>query len=358
MPFFISRRTSIFADPENWLSPLASCDQSSVQGIFFCDPQLDVLIDQSAQTANPDVRNQVYEQIGEIYAEDVPVIPIFWDAEFLVKRAGIQIEPAAPGSLLNFSTIQLDENILTASGRPDTLVIGTTMLPEVLNPYEAAHPNEFEIIYNTSLLLLRFSHADASWIPEAAVDLPQVSEDGLTYTFTLRDDLIRDDEQTLNANHYVEAWESLTASDHAISRVFDAYIKNAEALDDLTLVYHLNQPYSFFPALVASPALVPSNSPGAYQVIEVLPGERVVLEANPSYVGRTPLVRTLVIQSFPNSAQLADALEAGEVDLAWRSLEMVDLFRFENDADWEINQIDLATLYFLVFNHNFLVVTD
>jgi peptide/nickel transport system substrate-binding protein len=143
MPFFISRRTSIFADPENWLSPLASCDQSSVQGIFFCDPQLDVLIDQSAQTANPDVRNQVYEQIGEIYAEDVPVIPIFWDAEFLVKRAGIQIEPAAPGSLLNFSTIQLDENILTASGRPDTLVIGTTMLPEVLNPYEAAHPNEF-----------------------------------------------------------------------------------------------------------------------------------------------------------------------------------------------------------------------
>lgn len=100
-----------------------------------------------------------------------------------------------------------------------------------------------------------------------------VSEDGLTYTFVLRDNLRWSDGTPLTAKDFAFSLSRLTDPATASPLAGNTFpIKNARAVnrgelppdrlgvtvtDDLTLTIELEQPISFFPKLMLSPALVP-----------------------------------------------------------------------------------------------------
>jgi len=55
-------------------------------------------------------------------------------------------------------------------------------------------------------------------------------------------------------------------------------------------------------------------SPGPYYIKEIVPGQQVVMEANPHYYKGTPKIKTVVWKIVP-SAQITAALQSGEYDI-------------------------------------------
>ena len=90
LPFFMLGWFPDFADPENWLSPFASCLQSPDNGVNYCNQEMDDLLLAAASSADPAEREALYQQIGVLYAEDVPTIPLFWEPEFVTYRDGVE----------------------------------------------------------------------------------------------------------------------------------------------------------------------------------------------------------------------------------------------------------------------------
>jgi ABC-type transport system substrate-binding protein len=97
--------------------------------------------------------------------------------------------------------------------------------------------------------LLRVDH-DLNVVPELAQNM-NVSADGLTYLFMLREDACWSDGHPLTAGDFVYAWRTLREEGHITAFLLDD-ITTAEALDDWTLEVHLREPRNYFPYVLAS----------------------------------------------------------------------------------------------------------
>ena len=97
--------------------------------------------------------------------------------------------------------------------------------------------------------LLRIDH-DLNVVPELAQNM-NVSADGLTYLFMLREDVCWSDGHPLTAGDFVYAWRKLREEGHVTAFLLDD-IAAAEALDDWTLEVHLREPRNYFPYVLAS----------------------------------------------------------------------------------------------------------
>src|SRR5688572_12791668 len=82
-----------------------------------------------------------------------------------------------------------------ADGRDSDLVIALANEPDTLNPVLGFAPHGDGKIFEGLVSL----NADLQPVPDLAADLPEVSEDGLTYTVKLRDDVTFHDGEPLTA---------------------------------------------------------------------------------------------------------------------------------------------------------------
>ncbi|MCE1255632.1 MAG: ABC transporter substrate-binding protein, partial [Anaerolineae bacterium] len=85
-PAFILGWFPDFADPETWLTPFASCNQSPAQGISYCDEKFDELLAQARAESDPAKREELNKQIDTYWAENVPSLPLFWEPEYITAR--------------------------------------------------------------------------------------------------------------------------------------------------------------------------------------------------------------------------------------------------------------------------------
>ena len=84
----------------------------------------------------------------------------------------------------------------------------------------------------------------------------EISEDGLTYTYTLRDDITWSDGVAVKAEDFVYGWQYLKDSAASYSTIL-SMISNAEAKDEKTLVVTLAYQCSYLPSVLAFPSAYP-----------------------------------------------------------------------------------------------------
>ena len=346
LPFFILGWFPDFADPDTWLSPFASCLQSPDNGVNYCNEDMDALLLAAASSSDPAERETLYEQIGELYAEDVPTIPLFWEPEFITYRDGVEgVSIGAPFEF-NYNVLSFADDASPASGSADTIIIGTTDEVNSLDAQDAYATHDWEIIKNTGVALLTYPAGESDLVPGAAADFPVISDDGLTYTFTLRDDLKFADGTPVTAQNYVDSWDRLNTLEGQVSGLIQLYVDSVEATDELTVVYHLKSSFGFFPALAATAPFVLMNpaeyaadtivafpdvvdGTGPYRMVSHTPGEQMSLEANPEYFGEAPLIPNVIIKYFADPTTMSNAIETGEIDVAWRTLGPVEAIRLQ-----------------------------
>jgi peptide/nickel transport system substrate-binding protein len=158
-----------------------------------------------------------------------------------------------------------------------------------------------------------------------------VSDDGLTYTFQLAEDVSFHDGSPFTAQDVVWTFDRLRDPGLELP-TSDLYanIESIEATGELEVTFTLRQPNPFFlydlsdnHALVlkegtTDPAAT-FNGTGPFQVEEYLAGTRMTLSANQNYfIDGKPGVEQLEIIFFADQVAAVAALRGGQVDLVMR----------------------------------------
>ncbi|MFC1936403.1 ABC transporter substrate-binding protein [Chloroflexota bacterium] len=371
LPVFILGWFPDFADPENWLSPWGSCLQSPDLGVNFCQEEMDALLLKAASSADPAEREALYAQIGDLWAEQLPTIPLFWEPEFVTYRDGVEGVMIGSTFEFNYNMLYFSADADPASGSFDTIIIGTTDEVHSLDAQDAYAVHDWEILKNTGVSLLTYTPGTSDLVPGTAADFPTVSEDGLTYTFTLKEGITFSDGAPLSAEDYVRSWERI-GLDGDVSGLMQLYIADVQAPDSQTVVVTLTAPFGFFTALSATAPMIPSNpnqfptdeliffpealdGVGPYRMVSYTAGEQMVLEANPNYFGDDkPLIPNVIIRYFADPTTMSNAVESGEIDIAWRTVGPVEAVRLQSVEGVTVVKIAAPALRYLVFNHTYV----
>ncbi len=170
-----------------------------------------------------------------------------------------------------------------------------------------------------------------------------VSEDGLTWTVKIRDDVKFTDGEPLTAQDvaftYNNCKEKSSVNDFTM-------LDEAVAVDDTTVEFHMTEPYSIWPYTMAVVGIVPEHAydenygqnpigSGRYIMKQWDKGQQVIFEANPDYYGEEPKIKKVTVLFMEEDAALAAAM-AGEVDVAHtaasysdQAINGYDLFRVD-----------------------------
>ncbi len=376
MPAFILGWFPDFADPDNWLTPFASCLQSPDNGVNFCDEEMDALLVAAASSSDPDERAQLYQEIGDLYAEMVPTLPLFWEPEFIIFRDGVEGVEIASTIEFNYNVLSFGEGATPVSGNTDTIIIGTTDEVHSLDANDAYAIHDWEVIRNTGRALLTYPPGSTELTLGVAAEMPEISEDGTVYTYTLKEGVTFADGTPLTAHDFVNAWERFNALEGEVSGLVQVYVEDVEALDDLTVQYTLKSSFGFFPALSATAPFVPVNpntfgpdalvsfpetldGVGPYRMVSHVPGEQMVLEANPEYFGEdVPQIPNVIIRYYADPTTMANAVESGEIDIAWRTVGPVEAVRLQDVEGLTVQRVNAPALRYIVFNHQYVAPAE
>ncbi|PKQ90155.1 nickel ABC transporter substrate-binding protein [Paenibacillus sp. BGI2013] len=150
-----------------------------------------------------------------------------------------------------------------------------------------------------------------------------VSEDGLTWTVTLRNDVKFSDGEALTAEDVKFTFETAAKSGSVIDLTNMADVK---APDDSTVVFTLKSPQSTFISLLTTLGIVPEHAYGAdyaehpvgsgpYKLVQWDKGQQAIVEANEEYYGNKSVFHKLTFLYLDEDAAYA-AAQAGTVDIA------------------------------------------
>ena len=100
-PMFLLDWTPDFLDADNYIQPFIECTKGSVaqgciegssalQGSFYYSDRANQLIDQSRKTQNLQERKQLFIQLQDLMAQDVPFIPLWQNKDYLFVQKWIQ----------------------------------------------------------------------------------------------------------------------------------------------------------------------------------------------------------------------------------------------------------------------------
>lgn len=235
-----------------------------------------------------------------------------------------------------------------ATGDITQIIIGTLGEAQTLNPILT---NETEGTWRTMMLfdpLIQLHPVTFEPTPRLATSW-DISDDGLTYTFYLREDSRRHDGQPVTAEDVAFAVMSILAPDYTGPDFSDWSVlvgaeevkagetteaAGVQVIDDHTIAFTLKEPNApFLVNTVGGEPLIPlpkhllegedmattdfNVAPlgnGPYKFVSWEVGNEFIMEANPDWWGGEPAVKRVVHRVIPDSQTLVVALEAGEID--------------------------------------------
>lgn len=224
---------------------------------------------------------------------------------------------------------------------------------------------------------------DLSVGPVLATDI-NVSDDGLTYTFPLREGVSFHNGEPMTAADVVSSWERLMLPEtnwrcrDRFSGEDGIEVTSVTALDDFTVEYKISEPSPLFLKDLArfdcgSTPVMHADSVGGdgawdkpigtgpFRFVEWRPGQRVVLEKFDGYTSpggdkdgytgdKTPLIDRIMINVVPDAASAKAAMRAGEVDLY--ALATADIEEMEAAGFEVVFEQTPAWGTFLISRHN------
>ncbi|EKU99344.1 ABC-type dipeptide transport system, periplasmic component [Leptolyngbya sp. PCC 7375] len=163
--------------------------------------------------------------------------------------------------------------------------------------------------------------ADLNIINDLATDYT-VSEDGLTWTVTIRDDAVFSDGEPLTASDVAYTFNT-AAESGGLTDV--TVLEEAVFIDDTTVELRLNKPQSTFVNRLITLGIVPEHAHGSdyartpigsgpYQMVQWDEGQQLIVEANPNYYGESAGIARLVFLFVEEDAAFA-AAKAGEAQV-------------------------------------------
>ncbi len=254
-----------------------------------------------------------------------------------------------------------------------TLVIAADSDPASIDPaYSKAYPVGSEIIINIFDTLVAWKSPDFTELEGRLAESWEISEDGATYTFKIREGVKFHDGTDVNAEAVAAAINRTKTESSYMQKNF-AYITEMNALDEYTLEIKLTEPIAVFLSWLAMPEAAIVSPTAAAEMGEAfstapvgsgpfifeswIPDTEVVLKANHDYWRGAPQIETIVYRIIPDASTRRLELESGNVDLSQQngqisSLPVEDIKAFETNDDIEVIAVPSQIIRELAFNNN------
>jgi peptide/nickel transport system substrate-binding protein len=228
-----------------------------------------------------------------------------------------------------------------AAPAKDTLVYGRGGDSVSLDPITTTEGETFKVTINIFETLLNYGEQDTTIHPGLA-EKWEVSDDGLTYTFNLRQGVKFHDGTDFNADAVIynfDRWMNGDAEKFPYYTMFGGFkadeghvIKEIKALDEHTVQFILKRPQApFLKNLamsmfgIASPTALEKfgddfrSNPvgtGPFKFVEWKPNDRIVIEKNPEYWDKElPKLNKIIFRVIPENTARLNALANGEIDV-------------------------------------------
>ena len=209
-----------------------------------------------------------------------------------------------------------------------TLVFGITADVTQLVPWTATAEQSIQVLPQLySTLLAKDSSGN---IVPGLSGLPTVSDNGDTYTFTLKSGVTFADGAALTSADVKYTFDTIMKpSSAASSATYFASVASVDAPNPSTVMVHMKHPDASFPAGLVNitTGIVPSGATaaelqakpdgsGPYEFVSHVANESVTLKRNPDYYAGKPGAATLEFRVISDDQSMAAALRTGSVDAA------------------------------------------
>ncbi|MCX6050845.1 MAG: ABC transporter substrate-binding protein [Chloroflexi bacterium] len=225
-------------------------------------------------------------------------------------------------------------------------------------------------LYN-NLVRLNLVDGLRSVVPDLATSW-EMSEDGLIYTFKLREGVKFHDGTPFSADDVVATFNRILAPPEGIVIVMKndmAMVKTVEAVDPLTVKFTLNSPRSYFLTLLTGTGMViyakktlddnkqdlrevqVAPGTGAFKFVEYKTAEKWTLERNPDYWDKAlPYVDKMELLHVPAWSDRGTAVLTDQADLSWNVSAETWSEGEKRTADVGVAKLANFGAYWLIFN--------
>lgn len=254
---------------------------------------------------------------------------------------------------------------------PDVLVVGQIAEPQSLDPHTVTATNDFRILVNVYDGLVRFKDGTLEVEP-ALAESWEISDDGKTYTFKLRQGVKFHDGSDFDAEAVKFNFDRMLKKDHPfydtgpfpLSFNF-ASVEAVNVLDEHTVEFRLSEAFAPFlsnlaypTGLIVSPAAVekhgkeygrtPSGT-GPFKFVEWLSNQRVVVERNPDYWDGAAKLQAVVFRPITDANTRVAEMMAGGIDVMVE-VPPDNLATFEQDANFAVAEQAGPHVWFAILN--------
>ncbi len=274
-----------------------------------------------------------------------------------------------------------DRSLYSGTADANSITVNLSTEPADLCTITTTDTISFSVIRHIIENLVMFDENDQV-VPGVAKDW-DISEDGLTYTFHLRDDMKWSNGEPVTANDFVFAWTALLSPEYAAEYAYFGYIfKNGQAfnegtatadqlgfkaLDDYTLEVTLENPTLYFLSTLAFGILSPVNEK-AYNEFGTAYGtdadkmvyngpfimssweheNKIILNKNPDYYASDKInLETINMVMINDSNAVLNSFKAGELDVAGVNGDQTALFEGEG---FPVYTYDDGATFYLEYN--------
>jgi ABC-type dipeptide transport system, periplasmic component len=226
---------------------------------------------------------------------------------------------------------------VAAQTPPNVLVVGQIAEPASLDPHVSTAANDFRIAVNIYDGLVRNKPGTLEIEPALATDWT-ISEDGLVYTFTLREGVSFHDGTPFNAEAVKFNFDRMLDESHPFASTgpfplafFFSSVESVEAVDELTVRFTLNEPFAPFMSnlasptgLIVSPAAVEASGAdygrnpvgtGPFKFEEWQSNTRVVVSRNDAYWDGPPALEAVIFRPITDANTRVAEMLSGGIDV-------------------------------------------
>ena len=244
----------------------------------------------------------------------------------------------------------------SAAAEKNELVMALAVDPDGLDPQRTTAASTFQITNNIYEPLLTVT--DQGELTGALADSWEVSEDGLTLTFTLRENAQFSNGNPCDAEAVIASFQRLKAEDSPRAADY-ANIVSMEAADERTVVFTTETldvaalssfAYPWAAIVDVTVADTLTNQPvgtGPYTLNQWIPQQSLSLIRNETYPG-TVNIDNIEFRMMPDAASQISAFQNGELDIISVSGDQVAAF--ENNPDYNVIQAPANSLQLMAMN--------
>jgi peptide/nickel transport system substrate-binding protein len=217
---------------------------------------------------------------------------------------------------------------------------GGTLTASILGNLPNIHPWHVGNIETGAANLLVYSNLvriapDGSFVPDAAAEMPTISDGGMVFTFKLRSDVRFHNGDRMTADDVVYSWERYLATARRRQNL-GRFVKEVTKLEDLVVRVELKRPFAGWLKLMGYEAAIVRK--GSDVTNEAATGENLYrgsraagsgpyipksfqadvaaeFEANPDFYGVKPRSGAIKLVRIPDAATQLANLRAGSVDI-------------------------------------------